>query len=96
MPPVSQGIHPQANQNGGATALKQPPLTTSFEQNVKFFRGIGQFFSDVRGEFAKVTWPTRETTLQSTWVVLIVTVFVSLFLGVVDLGLSEAIKMIIQ
>jgi preprotein translocase subunit SecE len=63
---------------------------------VKIFGSIRTFFIDVQGEFKRVTWPTREATLQSTGVVLVVTLTIAAFLGLVDLGLSEAIKLVIR
>ena len=59
------------------------------------FRNIQQFFSEVRGEFARVSWPTREATLTSTGVVVFVTVVIAIYLGVVDFGLARALKLII-
>ena len=61
-----------------------------------FIRTIRGFFVDVVSEFKRVAWPTRQATLQSTGVVLVVTIVVAIFLGVVDLGLSNAVKMIIK
>ena len=63
---------------------------------MKLFRSIKAFFIDVQGEFKRVSWPTREATLQSTGVVLFLTLTVATFLGIVDLGLSEAVKLIIR
>lgn len=61
-----------------------------------FFRAIKGFFTDVISEFKRVSWPTRKATLQSTWVVLVVTLVVAMFLGAVDLGLANAVKLIIK
>ena len=61
-----------------------------------FFRAIRSFFTDVKSEFKRVSWPTREATLQSTGVVVFVTIVVAIFLGLVDLGLSEAVKFLIR
>ena len=63
---------------------------------MRIFRTFRQFLLDVRSEFKRVTWPTREATLQSTGVVLVVTVTIAIFLGLVDLGLSNAVKLIIN
>lgn len=60
------------------------------------FRRIRQFFEDVRSEFKRVQWPTREATLRSTYVVLGLTIAVSIFLGLADLGLSEVMQVIIS
>ena len=62
---------------------------------MKLFRSIRGFLQDVQTEFKRVHWPTREATLQSTGVVLFLTLVLAVFLGVVDLGLSEAVRVII-
>jgi len=43
-----------------------------------------EYFSEVKAELKKVTWPTRKETISSTYVVLIVVVVISAFLGAVD------------
>jgi len=63
---------------------------------MRLFRAIRQFFTDVQSEFKRVTWPTWEVTLQSTGVVLFLTLVVAAFLAVVDLGLSHAVRYIIN
>ncbi|MBI5887458.1 MAG: preprotein translocase subunit SecE [Deltaproteobacteria bacterium] len=55
-----------------------------------------QFFSDARLELKKVTWPTRQQTMTSTWVVLAVTAVLSIFLGLVDLAFSKVIGYILK
>ena len=60
------------------------------------FKRIRQFLEDVRGEFKRVQWPTRQATLKSTWVVLGFSITIAIFLGAADLGLSEIMKMIIS
>ncbi|MDT8446048.1 MAG: preprotein translocase subunit SecE [bacterium] len=59
------------------------------------FKRIGKFFSDVRGEFKKVTWPSRDQTVKQTGVVLVITLITAVFLGVVDYGLNELVKQVI-
>lgn len=53
---------------------------------------IRQFLEEARAELKKVTWPTRNQTLASTAVVLVVVIVVSMFLGLVDFGLAKLIK----
>jgi len=55
-----------------------------------------QFLREVRAEFRKVTWPTRKQTVGSTVVVIIVVVIISAFLGIVDMGLSGLLRVILQ
>ncbi len=56
---------------------------------------IRQFFKDVVSEFKRVQWPTRESTIKSTSVVVCVSLAVALYLGIADLGLSDIMQMII-
>ncbi len=52
---------------------------------------IKEFFRDVKVEVKKVVFPTREELIGSTWVVIITVIVISLFLGVVDLGLTRLV-----
>lgn len=54
---------------------------------------IKQFFREVKIETGKVVFPTKDELLGSTWVVIITIFLVSIFLGVVDLGLTEIVKL---
>jgi len=55
-----------------------------------------QFLSNVKGELAKVTWPTRKDTYSSTTVVIILVLVVAVFLWVVDSALSTLIRFILR
>ncbi len=55
-----------------------------------------QFFTEARQELKKVTWPTRQQTMTSTWIVIGVTVVLSIFLGLVDLLFSKIIGYILR
>jgi len=55
-----------------------------------------QFLREVKVELKKVVWPTRKQTLSSTAVVLILTMIIALFLGVVDIGLSSLIRVVLH
>jgi preprotein translocase subunit SecE len=55
-----------------------------------------QFLREVKVELKKVTWPSRKQTLGSTAVVLVVVAIISLFLGIVDAGLSGMIRAVLQ
>jgi preprotein translocase subunit SecE len=56
---------------------------------------IINFFKDISKEMEKVTWPSREELYESTKVVIVVTIVISLFTWVVDTALSEALKAIL-
>lgn len=52
---------------------------------------IKEFFREVKVEIKKVVFPTKEELVGSTWVVIITVVIISLFLGVIDLGLTKMV-----
>ena len=55
-----------------------------------------QFFIEARQELKKVTWPNKQQTMSSTWVVIVVSFVLAAFLGLVDLFLSKGIGFIIK
>ena len=50
-----------------------------------------EFFADVRAELKKVSWPSRQDTLSSTGVVLVVVFIISFYLGIIDILLSRMV-----
>jgi preprotein translocase subunit SecE len=60
------------------------------------FNRIKEFFKEVKIEVKKVVYPSKDELVGSTWVVIIVVVVVSLFLGVVDLGLSKLVSRLLR
>lgn len=60
-----------------------------------FLQKSMQFLREVKIELKKVTWPTRKQTMGSTVVVIILVAIISLFLGLVDLGLSSLVRMVL-
>jgi preprotein translocase subunit SecE len=55
-----------------------------------------QFLREVKVELKKVTWPSRKQTIGSTVVVIILVLIVSIFLGVIDIGLSSLVRVVLQ
>jgi preprotein translocase subunit SecE len=56
---------------------------------------IQQFLKESRTELKKVTWPTPKQAIASSSVVIVITVIVSLVLGLVDFGLAKIVRMIL-
>ena len=59
-------------------------------------RQVAEFFKESWQELKKVHWPSRKETYAATLVVIVVVVLISIFLAVVDLGLTKAIQAIID
>ena len=57
--------------------------------------GIGKWFSDLRREFKMVTWPTKQTVMINSGIVLGTIVISSLFVGLLDTGLLELMKFLL-
>ena len=55
---------------------------------------ITQFGSDVKREMSKVSWPGWEDLKGSTYVVLILSLIITIYLFVVDFVLSRAISIV--
>ena len=56
------------------------------------FEKIAKFFSEIKGEMKKVTWPTREELKESTKLVIIATFVVTIFIGFIDQVLTLVIR----
>ena len=57
---------------------------------------IREFVQEVLAEFRKVTWPSRDELINSTSIVIVVTVVLAFFLGVVDIGLTKMVERILR
>lgn len=55
---------------------------------------IKKFVADVQSEMKKVTWPTREQLVESTNVVIGVTLVITAIVFVIDFGLKNILDLI--
>jgi preprotein translocase subunit SecE len=53
---------------------------------------IKQFLREAYSEMQKVSWPTREQTIQYTTLVVVISLAVAIFLGVLDYSFGSLIK----
>jgi preprotein translocase subunit SecE len=89
--------------NGSAAGEnKKKPMPASKKQGATVKPNDGilgkslQFLREVKVELKKVTWPSRKQTIGSTVVVIVLVMLISLFLGVVDMGLSNLIRVALR
>jgi preprotein translocase subunit SecE len=59
-------------------------------------RRATEFFEESWQELKKVHWPSRKETYAATAVVIIVVILVSIYLAIVDFGLTKAIQAIVD
>lgn len=61
----------------------------------KIMSKIADYIIETRGELKRVSWPTRKQTAGYTIIVILISVFVALFLGLFDyiftLGLQKIV-----
>ncbi len=61
-----------------------------------FVRRSREFVKEVLAEFRRVTWPNRPELINSTAVVIVVTIVLAFFLGAVDIGLARIVERILR
>lgn len=75
---------------------KVPEKKTAGDRSIaKYVSKAGQFFKEAQVELKKVKWPTRKELLASTAVVIVLTLIIAFFLGLVDFGLVKILKNIV-
>ena len=55
-----------------------------------------QYLSDVRTEFRKVTWPSQREYVGGTIGVVVIVAILTLVLGLIDVGLSQIMELIVR
>lgn len=76
------------------STINQVSTKTSFLNHSLIQKAL-QFLREVKIELKKVVWPSRKQTIGSTAVVLVLVMIISIFLGVVDFGLSNLIRVVL-
>ncbi len=55
-----------------------------------------RFLEEVKVELGKVTWPTRKETMATAWIVVVIIVVISLYLGACDVVLAKLMRLILR
>ena len=55
-----------------------------------------QYLSDVRTEFRKITWPSQREYVGGTVGVVVIVAILTLVLGLIDMGLSQIMELILR
>jgi preprotein translocase subunit SecE len=63
---------------------------------VGFVSRVREFINEALVEFRKVTWPSRAELVNSTAVVIALTIVLAFFLGGVDIGLARIVERILR
>ena len=57
---------------------------------------VREFMKEVRLESTKISWPTRSELQESTVVVIVTILIVTVFVGVVDQGLTTVVGLLFR
>ena len=76
--------------------VQTAPSVPAGKAEPNFIDATFQFLREVKMELKKVTWPSRKQTIGSTAVVLALVMLISLYLGVIDFGLSNLIRIVLR
>ncbi|MEK7495800.1 MAG: preprotein translocase subunit SecE [Patescibacteria group bacterium] len=52
------------------------------------------FATDIIDELKKVTWPSRQETIRLTTIVIIVSLIIGLYVGIIDILLAKGLEII--
>ena len=63
---------------------------------LRFFKKIGKFFRDCKGEVKKIVWPTTKADFRSTGVVLVTIVILGLFIYALDSGFMGLLSLVMD
>jgi len=57
---------------------------------------IKNFFFEVAGELKKVSWSTRRELIDSTWLIIISSTILGIYIGTTDFVLSRLLGLLIK
>ena len=55
-----------------------------------------KFFTEVKSELTKVTWPTKDQVIRLTTVVIVISLAVGLFIGGLDFIFTKTVELIVK
>ena len=76
--------------------MRAEPTTEKSAVRTSPFTALAEYVKDVRVEMSKVSWPSRKELQESTLVVIVMVIVVSIFIGIVDRVLSLAFEALIR
>ena len=87
---------PASDTNTGRKKTQYAVRKVNSDANPGFFTKTQDYLREVRLELNKVTWPAKNQTIASTFVVIVLVIIISSFLGLVDVSLKGLIKMVLH
>ena len=60
------------------------------------FSGIRVYLVEAWAELKKVAWPTRQTVVNLTLIVLAVSIAVGIYIAILDTGLHQLVQLVLK
>lgn len=60
------------------------------------FAKIGNFIKEVKLELTKVSWSSRQELSGATGAVIVITLILAIYIGIIDVGLSRLLALLIR
>ncbi len=89
---MAKGKSKTADGKGKAPSQKAQTGYDGLGGKLRQFR---DFFEESKAEVKKIVWPTRKETIATSVAVVIFTLVMALFLGLVDFGWSNLVSVIL-
>jgi len=68
---------------------------TGKDERPKREGALKRFFRETTGELRRVSWPTWPEARRMTLIVIVVLIIMAIFLGIVDLGASKLLALLV-
>jgi preprotein translocase subunit SecE len=69
-------------------------VAVAISSTTRLGQGLIGFARESRMEVRKVVWPTRQETVQTTFMVIVAVIIIGIFLWLIDMLLAEAIQLL--
>jgi preprotein translocase subunit SecE len=69
-------------------------VAIAISSTTRLGQGLIGFGREARMEVRKVVWPTRQETVQTTFMVIVAVIIIGIFLWLIDMLLAQAIQLI--
>jgi len=69
-------------------------VAVAISSTTRIGQGLIGFARESRMEVRKVVWPTRQETIQTTFMVIVAVIIIGIFLWLIDMLLAQAIQML--
>jgi len=89
-------VSPFGRAQGASNVVERRANEVSRGANTNKMNKATKFLKEVQTELKKVTWPTQEQSLRLTAIVVGVSLFVGLYIGVLDYALTKIIEVVVK